>query len=596
MLILLGFLMAAPPAPAAQPEAASAQAQPATVAARVSQLNALLAEQWEHNLKTNPEFASILGDKRYNDQISDLSQKAIDEQIAKDREFLARFEAIDPSGFPDQDALNRSLMIRQLREGLEGVKFKDWEMPVSQFGGLHINAPQLVAVLSFETVKDYEDYITRLHKLPGAFDQITTLMKKGMAEKLMPPRILLEQVVGQAQAIATQKPEESPFFVEPMKKMPASFSTKDKARLRGALLEAIQKGVLPAYAKFTAFVKNDYAPNGRKEPGVWSLPDGNARYAYAVKLSTTTQETPEQIHQTGLAEVAKDRAAMLAIAQKMGFKDCKSFEAAIAKDPKLHGHSRQEMVDLYRKYIDAMWLKLPQLFGRLPKAKLEVRPIEEFREKNASGADYQAGTPDGKRPGHVNVNTSDFQKRLLTDVETTAYHEGVPGHHMQLSIAQELPSLPPFRQHAYYTAYTEGWALYAERLGREAGFFQDPYSLYGHYTDDLLRAIRLVVDTGFHAKHWTRQQVVDYFHENSGIDEPSVQSETDRYMAWPAQALGYKMGQLEIIALREKAQKDLGSRFDLRSFHDEVLGGGALPLDVLRERIALWTRAQKVTQ
>jgi uncharacterized protein (DUF885 family) len=315
-----------------------------------------------------------------------------------------------------------------------------------------------------------------------------------------------------------------------------------------------------------------------------------------VKLSTTTQETPEQIHQTGLAEVAKDRAAMLAIAQKMGFKDCKSFEAAIANDPKLHGHSRQEMVDLYRKYIDAMWLKLPQLFGRLPKAKLEVRPIEEFREKNASGADYQAGTPDGKRPGHVNVNTSDFQKRLLTDVETTAYHEGVPGHHMQLSIAQELPSLPPFRQHAYYTAYTEGWALYAERLGREAGFFQDPYSLYGHYTDDLLRAIRLVVDTGFHAKHWTRQQVVDYFHENSGIDEPSVQSETDRYMAWPAQALGYKMGQLEIIALREKAQKDLGSRFDLRSFHDEVLGGGALPLDVLRERIALWTRAQKVTQ
>ncbi|HEY2031227.1 MAG TPA: DUF885 domain-containing protein [Myxococcales bacterium] len=578
MLILLGLLMAAAPAP---------------VSARVAQLNALLAEQWEYNLRTNPEFASILGDKRYNDQLSDLSQKAIDAEIAKDREFLARFEAIDAAGFPDQDALNRALMIRQLREGLEGVKFKDWEMPVSQFGGLHINAPQLVAVLSFETVKDYEDYISRLRKLPVAFDQITLLMKKGMAEKLMPPRILLEQVVGQAQAIAAQKPEESPFFVEPMKKMPASFSAKDKARLRSAMLAAIGKRVLPAYAKFTAFVKNDYAPNGRKEPGVWSLPEGDARYAYAVKLSTTTDDTPEQIHQIGLAEVAKDRAAMLAIAQKLGFPDCKSFEAAIAKDPKLHGQSREQMVDLYRKYIDAMWLKLPDLFGRLPKAKLEVRPIEAFREKNASGADYQAGTPDGKRPGHVNVNTSDFANRLLTDVETTAYHEGVPGHHMQLSIAQELPTLPPFRQHAYYTAYTEGWALYAERLGRETGFYQDPYSLYGHYTDDLLRAIRLVVDTGFHAKHWTRQQVVDYFHENSGIDEPTVQSETDRYMAWPAQALGYKMGQLQILALREKAEKELGSRFDLRSFHDEVLGGGALPLDVLQERIALWTRARE---
>jgi uncharacterized protein (DUF885 family) len=571
----------------------AAAASPATVETRVKELNALLSESWEHNLKVNPEYASILGDKRYNDQLTDSSEKAIFAEIASDKRYLARFTAIDPTGMPEQDALNRSLMISQLQRGLEGNKFKGWEMPVTQFGGIHINAPQLVGLLPFDTVKDYDDYISRLRKLPRIFDQTVTLMRKGMAEGLMPPRILLEQVVDQSAGIAGQKPEESPFYTVPEKKLPASFSEADKTRLRAAMLSAISKNVIPAYVKLTAFVKNDYAPRGRKEPGLWALPDGNARYAYAVKLSTTTDLTPDQIHQTGLDEVARDHAAMLEIAKKLGFADLKTFETALAADPKQHGTSRQQIVDLYTKYIAEMSAKLPELFGRLPKAKVEVMPIEEFREKNASGADYSTGTPDGKRPGHVNVNTGDFEKRLLTDVETTAYHEGVPGHHMQLSIAQELPSLPPFRQHGYYTAYTEGWALYSERLGREAGFYQDPYSLYGHYTDDLLRAIRLVVDTGFHSKHWTRQQVVDFFHDNSGIDEPTVQSETDRYMAWPAQALGYKVGQLKILALRERAQKELGSKFDIKSFHDEVLSGGALPLDVLDARMAAWTQAQK---
>jgi len=582
MLILMALTLAAATAPS-------------TVEARVKQLNALLNEQWEYNLKVSPEFASILGDKRYNDQLTDSSQKAIDTQIESDKKFLARFSAIDPAGLPEQDALNRSLMIRQLQIGLEGVKFKDWEMPVTQFGGLHINAPQIISLLSFETVKDYDDYISRLHKLPVAFDQATALMREGLADHLMPPRILLDQVGDQSAAIASKKPEESP-FLEPAKKFPATFSDADKTRLRAAMLKAITDDVQPAYAKFTAFVKKDYAPHGRKEPGVWSLPDGDARYAYAVKNSTTTDLTPDQIHQTGLAEVARDRAAMLEIAQRLGFKDLKAFEAAIAADPKQHAQSRQQIVDLYKKYVDEMWVKLPALFGRLPKAKVEVLPIEDFREKGAAGADYSMGTSDGKRPGHINVNTGDFAKRLLTDIETTAYHEGIPGHHLQISIAQELPELPPFRQHGFYVAYVEGWALYSERLGREIDFYQDPYSLYGHYTDDLLRAIRLVVDTGFHSKHWTRQQVVDYFHNNSGIDEPTVQSETDRYMAWPAQALGYKVGQLKILALRERAQKELGKRFDIKSFHDEVLSGGAIPLDVLDARLAAWTQAQKGNQ
>lgn len=563
--------------------------------ARRGQLKALLSEQWEYNLRENPEFASMLGDKRYNDRISDFSEKHVYADLEMTRKFLARFEAVDSAGFPEQEALDKALMTRQLREALEGARFKDWEMPVSQFGGIHINAPQLVTVLSFETVKDYDDYISRLKQIPVAFAQTIDLMKHGLADKLVPPRNLLEQVAKQADGLARTKPEESP-FLQPAAKFPASFSAKDKARLREAMLVAIRDGVTPAYLRFTKFVAEEYAPHGRAEPGLWALPDGEARYAFAVKQTTTTDLTPAQIHALGIAEVARDRAAMLKIAQKMGFADLKSFDASIKNDPALHPKTRQEMIDLYRKYTDTMWLKLPQLFGRLPRARVEVMPVEAYREKEASGAQYEGGTPDGKRAGHIKVNTSDLEHRTTLDVETTAYHEGVPGHHLQISIAQELPSLPPFRQHAFYIAYVEGWALYSERLGEEVGAYQDPYSMYGHLQDDLLRAIRLVVDTGFHSLRWSRQQVVDYFHENSGIDEPNVQSETDRYMAWPAQALGYKIGQLKFIALRERARKELGDKFDLRGFHDEALSGGAMPLDVLEARMAAWTAAQKAAR
>jgi uncharacterized protein (DUF885 family) len=562
------------------------------VDARRKQLSDLLDEHWEYTMRTNPEYASVLGDKRYNDKLTDFSEKAVLADLEAQRQFLSRFQAIDVSGFPEQEALNHSLMVRQIGIDLRGARFKDWEMPVSQFSGIHINAPQLVSVLPFETVKDYDDYITRLRALPTAFDQTMEMMRKGMADKLMPPRILLEQVARQSAKIGDVSPEENPFF-EPSKKIPAAFSDADKARIREEMLAAIRDGVRPAYQRFTKFVQDEYAPQGRAEPGVWALPDGEARYTFAVEQATTTRLSPEEIHQLGLREVARDRALMLKIARKLGFKDLKSFDAAIAKDPKLHPKSREQMLALYRKYIDGMWAKLPRYFGRLPRAKVEVMPVEAYREKEASGAQYVMGTADGKRPGHVMVNTGDFEKRTTLDIETTAYHEGVPGHHMQIAVAQELPALPKFRQHAFYIAFIEGWALYSERLGEEAGFFQDPYSMYGHLQDDLLRAIRLVTDTGFHYKHWTREQVVDYFHANSGIDEPSVQSETDRYMAWPAQALGYKIGQLKILELRERAKKELGPRFDIRGFHDEVLSGGAMPLDVLDQRVTTWIAARK---
>jgi len=558
--------------------------------ARRKALTDLLAEQWDYRMRTSPIEATIYGDKRWNDQLGDFSEEAVEKDLRETRKFLARFEAIDSTGFPDQEALNKELMVRDLEMQLEGVRFKSWEMPVSQMEGIHIFLPMLPSLAPFESVKDYRDYISRLTQVSRAFDQTIALMRHGMKDGLMPPRFLLDKVAGQVHAIAAQASEKSP-FAQPFAKFPKSFAENDQRRLREQGLGVIRDSVLPAYVKFARFVRSEYAPKGRAEPGEWALPDGEARYALDVKQSTTTNLTPEEIHETGLAQVAEIEARMLAVAKQLGYKSLKDLNAAIAVDPKLHAHSRQEILDLTRKYIDQMYTKLPELFGRLPRGRVEVMPVEAFREKEAS-THYEQGTPDGSRPARVMVVTGDFRNRLLTDVETTAYHEGVPGHHLQIAIAQEMPSLPPFRQHEFYGAYTEGWALYAERLGKEAGFFQDPYSYYGHLQDDMLRAVRLVVDTGFHYKRWTRQQVIDFFHEHAGLDEPTVQAETDRYMVMPGQALSYKIGQLEILRLRQYAKDRLKEKFDIRPFHDEVLDAGALPLDVLSRRIHAWVAQQ----
>ena len=554
-------------------------------------LNDLLAERWEYTLRTSPIFASILGDKRWNDKIDDLSQKAIDDDLDQSKKYLTRFEAIDTTGFPEQEALNKTLMVRDLRMALEGAHFKPWEMPVSQVDGLPIELPELVTVFSFQSVKDYDDYISRLRQVPRVFDETVIQMRKGMAEGLMPPRVLLEKVIVQCNGLATKAPEDSP-FAQPFAKFPDSIPAADQKRLREQGLDAIRESVLPTYVKFTTFVREEYAPKGRTEPGLWALPDGPERYAFRVKDSTTTDLSPEEIHQIGLAQVKEIEARMLQVVNQLGYKDLKSFSASLPTNPKVHVHSRKEILDLYQKYIDQMYLKLPAMFGRLPKARVEVMSIGEYSEKD-NATHYVQAAQDGSRPAHVMVNTGNFEKGTTLDIETTAYHEGIPGHHLQIAIAQELPQLPPFRQNEYYTAYTEGWALYSERLGREVGFFQDPYSYYGHLQDDMLRAIRLIVDTGFHYKHWTRQQVVDFFHAHSAIDEAEVQSETDRYMAWPAQALGYKIGQLEILKLRQYAKDQLGDKFSLSNFHDEVLGAGALPLDVLSTRVHEWVAAQK---
>ena len=570
----------------------TAAQSPSSLQSRRKALNDLLAEQWEYRLRTSPLFASYLGDKRWNDKLDDFSQEAIDKDLQETRKFLTRFEATDTSGFPEQEALNKALMVRDLKMQVEGARFKEWEMPVDQQNGIQVFLPQLVNVLSFQSVKDYEDYVSRLKQIPILLDQTTIQMRNGMNDKLMPPRFLLEKVLDQCNALAAKEAGKSP-FAQPFFTFSKTISESDQKRLRDAGLAVIRDSVLPAYARFTTFVRDEYVPKGRTEPGISSLPNGEAYYTFLVKQSTTTNLAPEEIHQIGLAQVKEIEGRMLAVAHQLGYKDLKSFKAAVANDPKLHGQSGQQILDLYRKYIGQMYAKLPDLFNRLPKAKLEVLPIEEFRENGAPGAQYQSPAQDGSRPGHVMVNTGEFTKRSLLDIEATSYHEGVPGHHMQMAIAQEMPDLPPFRQNEFLTAYVEGWALYSERLGKEVGFFQDPYNYYGLLSADMLRAVRLVVDTGIHYKHWTRQQVVDFFHEHSGEDEVSVQSETDRYIAGPAQALGYKIGQMEILKLREYAKDQLGDKFNLCAFHDEVLAGGALPLDALENRVHEWVAKQR---
>jgi uncharacterized protein (DUF885 family) len=572
---------------------AAAGASPAAdLETRRKAFAALLSEQWEYTLARNPEFASILGDKRWNDKVTDLSEKAIREEQAKDREFLARFEAVDTSGFPEQEALTRTLLVRGYKESIATERFREWEMPVTQIYGIHLNAPELVSLLSFATVKDYEDYVARLKGFPRQMEDVSDRMRKGMAEGLMPPKFLLEKVADQADGIAAQKPEESPFAV-PITKIPPSFSEQDRSRLRETVLSAIRESIVPAYQGFGKFVRQQYAPRGRTEAGMWSLPDGRERYAAVVRRETTTELTPEEIHRIGLEQVARIEKEATAVAKKLGFRDWKALSASIEKDPKRHAHSREELLTLYRRDIDRMKPELPKLFGRLPKADLIVMPVEEFREKEAAGAQYDQGTPDGSRPGHVMINTGNPESHKTISIESTAYHEGVPGHHLQIAISQELEDLPPVRQQASYTAFVEGWALYSERLGKEIGFYEDPYSDFGRLQDEMLRAIRLVVDTGLHAKKWTRQQVVDYFHAHSAIDEVEVQSETDRYISMPGQALAYKLGQLKILELRERAKKELKAGFDIRRFHDEVLGAGALPLDVLESRLDQWIAAEK---
>jgi uncharacterized protein (DUF885 family) len=492
----------------------------------------------------------------------------------------------------DAEKTSREMLLRGFSDDIEGAEFKPWEMPVDQMGGIYSQYPQLVEALSFTTVKDYDDWIARLKAIPNAFDQVMGNMSIGMEDHRVPPKYLLEKAQVQIKLLAEQKPEDSPLAM-PLKKFPATIAAAEQERIKTEMLAVLDKQVLPAYKRLTRFMEASYIAAGRSEPGLSALSDGAKFYQYLIRTTTTTDLTAAQIHQIGLDEVKRNEAEELAIAHKLGFADLKSLRASIKGNPKLHPASREALLEAYRGYLTPMQAKLPQLFGRLPKAPFEVVAVPDYLEKNSTAAYYEPGTPDGSRPGRLRINTWNAADRNLDEVESTAYHEGLPGHHMQISIAQEMTGLPEFRKFAGYTAFAEGWALYTERLGKDLGLYQDPYSDYGRLDDDQLRAIRLVVDTGVHSMHWTRQQMVDFFHEHSSIDETEVQSETDRYVAWPSQALAYKIGQLKILELRDRAKKALGDKFDIRGFHDQVIDSGALPLDLLDARINAWIASQK---
>ncbi|MFX4856125.1 DUF885 domain-containing protein [Acinetobacter baumannii] len=566
--------------------------QKSDISVRVKALNQLLQEQWEYTLKNNPEIATTLGDLRYNNRWTEFSKNQIEKDKKTTQNFLKSFEAIDSTGFSATDQLNKDLMIYQLKESLKYYDLKLYEMPFNQMWGLHLQFPGFISSIPFDNAKQYQDYISRLKQIPLILEQGIQLAKQGQKDGLMPPKYLIEKVAKQITSIATPAGKDS-VFASPLKQFPKNISKAEQERLSREVLQAIDQNVRPAYQKLGTFIQKDYLPYGRQHEGIWSLPNGDELYRFYVENNTTTSESPENIHQLGLKEVARIEAEMLKIAKAQGFNDLKSFQQSLKTNPAVFPKSREEILEIYRGYIAQMQPELPKLFGLLPKNKVEVLPVEQYREKEAAGAEYHQGTPDGSRPGQVYVNTGDFSERSKISMEATAYHEAIPGHHMQIDIAQNLPNLPMFRKQPNHTAYIEGWALYAEQLGKDVGFYKDPLSDYGRLSSELFRACRLVVDTGVHYKKWTRQQMIDFMREHSALDEPDIQAETDRYIAIPAQALAYKMGQLKILELRELAKHELGDRFDIKAFHDMVLNAGTLPLNILDARIKNWIKEQK---
>jgi uncharacterized protein (DUF885 family) len=557
------------------------------LADRLATQNALFEEYYESELRNFPERATAFGDYRYNDQLADYSLTAIARRDQSSRSFFSRLQTISTAGFSDQDLLSHDLLLRVLQQRIADFDLKEYEMPINQQNGIHTSLADLPLSVPFDSVKHYEDYISRLHQIPRVLSQSTEVLRAGMKDNLMPVRFLLEKLPGQCQGILDADP-----FLLPTKKYPSSISPDDQKRLTQQITDAIQNEVFPAYKAFATFVGTEYAPHGRTALSITSLPDGEKRYQNDIYARTTTHMTPDEIYQLGLREVERIEAEMTVIAKKSGFPDLASFRASIKTNPKYIPTSADQILGDFRRYILEMEPKLPQLFTLLPQSAVTVEAIPAFQA--AAATHYVTGTPDGKRPGRVVVATSDFANRSLIDDEAVAYHEGVPGHHMQLSVQQQLTGLPKFRLHGLgFNAYIEGWALYAEQLGKEVGFYQDPVSDYGRLSSELFRAVRLVVDTGIHSKGWTRDQVVEYFRQSGAVDEPTLQSETDRYISWPAQALSYKLGQLKIRELRDRAQKELGPKFDVRTFHDEILDGGTLPLDMLEARTDKWIAQQK---
>jgi len=555
------------------------------LAVRLAAQNALFRDQYEDDLRFSPESETARGDYRENAMLDDYSLGTRAKQNAVDRAYRAKLAAISTEGFPEQDRISHDLLLHVLDNRIADYALKEYEMPLSQMQGIHNSLADLPNSVPLDTVQHYEDYIARLHQIPRAFDQTIEVLRQGEKDGLMPARFLLEQIPAQCAGTISENP-----FVAPTTKFPPSFSAEDQKRLTEEIVQVVDSKVLPAYRRFAEFIAKDYAPQGRTAIGLSSLPDGARRYQQAIREQTTTEMSPAEIHSLGLREVARIHGLLTELALQAGYPDLSSFRAALDSDPKYVPASPDQIVDDFRRYVAQMQARLPELFGVFPKTPLTVEAVPASQPNNPTH--YIFGTPDGSRPARVVVATSNYAHRKMLSDETQSYHEGIPGHHLQISIQQRLTGLPEFRLHVVNNAYAEGWAVYAEALGKEIGFFEDPASDYGRLSLELTRAVRLVVDTGIHSEGWTREQAVAYFRESGVADDPSIQAEINRYIAWPAQGLSYKIGQLKILDLRNRAKQQLGPRFDIRAFHDEILSGGSLPLDMLEARVENWIASQ----
>ena len=557
-----------------------------------SDFAALLDEHWEAHMANNPVEASMNGDRRFNDRWSDQSSEAIEKRHLQTRDFLRRAYAIDRSALPEDQQLNYELFRRQLQDAVDEHRFNGFLMPFSHRGGIQ-TLHNMTNRLRFETVKDYDDWLARLGNIEELIEQSIDLAEKGRKEGVIPPRILMERVPDQLALQVVDYASESPFFGV-FDNIPESFSATDRERIRAEATETLEDSVLPAYKKLDRYFNQKYLPAARDSVGLSTLPNGNAWYEYLTRSFTTTRMTPDDIHRLGLEEVKRIRDEMIEIIQEVEFDGSfQDFLVYLRTDPQFYYDNPDDLYEAYLATCKRIDPELVRLFGQLPRMPYGVKPIPDSIAPDTTTAYYSRPAADGSRAGIYWVNLYRPEVRPKYEIEVLSVHEAMPGHHLQIALQQELGDMPNFRRFLGFTAFVEGWGLYSERLGYDLGLYKDPYSRFGQLTYDMWRAVRLVVDTGMHYKGWTRQQAIDFFKDNAAKAEHDIVNEIDRYIGNPGQALAYKIGQLKILALRARAERQLGEDFDIRAFHDELLGAGALPLDLLEQRMDKWLARQR---
>ena len=554
-------------------------------------LAALLAEAWEWQVSENPVFASQLGDRRKNDQWQDLSLEAITRQHEDQRAFLRRLRAIDSSALTAADQLNYDLFRRELERSIDGHQYKDYLMPMSQRGGVQ-SLESTAETVRLANIKDYEDWLVRMAGVEKMIEQTMKLQEEGRKTGYMSPKILMERIPDQIGSQLVEDPESSPFFIA-FAEMPDAIAEADQERLRQTAKEIIDESIVPAYRRFNRYFNNTYLPASRDSIGASSLPNGEAFYEYTARSFTTTGMTPDEIHRLGLNEVKRIRGEMQLVIDELEFEGSfADFLNFLRTDPQFYYDTPEELFEGYLAVSKRIDPELIKLFGKLPRMPYGLRAIPNNIAPDTTTAYYNQPAADGSRPGYYYVNLYRPEVRPKYEMEVLSVHEAVPGHHLQIALQMELEEMPEFRKYVDFTAFTEGWGLYSESLGYEIGLYKDPYSRFGALTYDMWRAVRLVVDTGMHYKGWTRQQAIDFFMDNAAKTEQDIVNEIDRYISWPGQALAYKIGQLKMLELRRKCEGALGEAFDIRAFHDEMLGGGALPMEILETRMNRWLAEQ----